>query len=63
MIKFCVHWIQRKGEESVKGPKRKYLDFIDILLEARVRKRVVETYHSFAYTQAFPGCVRLMVQH
>ena len=29
-------WQERKGEDVLKGTKRKYLDFIDILLEARV---------------------------
>ena len=27
---------QKRGEDVMKGSKRKYLDFIDILLEARV---------------------------
>ena len=29
-------FIQKRGEDPLKGSKRKYLDFIDILLEARV---------------------------
>jgi len=28
---------QRKGEDVLNGRKRKYLDFIDMLLEAKVR--------------------------
>lgn len=29
-------FLQQRGEDPVKGSRRKYLDFIDILLEARV---------------------------
>ena len=32
----CCLTQQRKGEDVLKGRKKKYLDFIDILLEAKV---------------------------
>ena len=35
---FRILYLQRAGQE---GPRRKYLDFIDILLEAKVRVQLL----------------------
>ena len=40
---------QKQSDESFQGTKRKYLDFIDILLEARVSLGSRVTFHCIYY--------------